>query len=172
VGSELRGLVSDRAGRLCEYCRLHETDSAFRHKVDHLISRQHGGLTEEGNLAFACLFCNRCKGTNVASVDSEGATVRWFNLRRQDWKAHFRLEGAVIQPLTPEGVGHGPAFEVQYSGEGCGAASAAGTWWLSSVVRRARVGCSLKAGSYVLYEGEEGTPNRSAAYQAGPQKTV
>ena len=104
AGSELRLQVSERAGRRCEYCLIHEEDSAFSHEVDHVISIQHGGSTEPGNLAFACLFCNRFKGTNIASFDKSGVLVRLFDPRRCLWGDHFRLEGAVIEPLTPEGA--------------------------------------------------------------------
>jgi 5-methylcytosine-specific restriction endonuclease McrA len=82
VSLELRFQVSERAAGRCEYCLIHERDSAFGHEVDHVISRQHSGSTESDNLAFACLFCNRSKGTNVASVDPTGALVRLFDPRR------------------------------------------------------------------------------------------
>jgi hypothetical protein len=105
VGLELRFQVPERAARRCEYCLIHEHDAAFGHEVDHVISRQHGGLAESDNLAFACLFCNRIKGTNLASINpAGGALVRLFNPRRDRWHDHFRLEAPVIQPLSPEGV--------------------------------------------------------------------
>jgi hypothetical protein len=87
----------------CEYCLIHEHDTAFPHEVDHVISRQHGGETAPENLAYACMICNRFKGTNVGSVDVLGSFVRLFNPRTDKWEHHFRLEGAVIQPLTPAG---------------------------------------------------------------------
>jgi 5-methylcytosine-specific restriction endonuclease McrA len=96
--------VSQRACGRCEYCLIQEQDAAFAHEVDHVIGRQHGGSSEPDNLAFACLFCNRCKGTNVASIGAAGVLVRLYNPRADRWEAHFRLEGSVIQPLTPEGA--------------------------------------------------------------------
>jgi hypothetical protein len=86
--------VWQRAGGRCEYCLIHEEDSSFSHEVDHVISRQHGGATEFDNLALACLLCNRCKGTNLTSIDAAGTVIRLFNPRRDQWKAHFRLEGS------------------------------------------------------------------------------
>jgi len=68
--------------------------------VDHIKSRQHGGETTLDNLAYACMICNRFKGTNVGSVDRSGAFVRLFNPRSDRWERHFRLSGAVIEPLT------------------------------------------------------------------------
>jgi hypothetical protein len=77
---ELRFQVSERAAGRCEYCLIHEHDAAFGHEVDHVISRQHGGLSESDNLAFACLLFNRIKGTNLASINpAGGALVRLFN---------------------------------------------------------------------------------------------
>ena len=105
ASAELRLQISRRADRRCEYCRLHEDDAAFPHEVDHIISRQHGGGDELDNLAWSCMLCNRSKGTNLSSVDSSGAVVRLFDPRADHWHSHFRLEGAVIQPIT----GHGTA---------------------------------------------------------------
>lgn len=103
VGSELRSLVAQRAGLRCEYCLIHEDDAAFSHEVDHIVSRQHGGETTADNLAYACMICNRFKGANVSSVDASGAIVRLFNPRSERWEDHFRLAGAVVEPLTGTG---------------------------------------------------------------------
>ena len=103
LAAELRALVAQRAGFRCEYCRIAEDDAAFSHEVDHVRSRQHGGATIPDNLAFACMICNRFKGTNVASVDASGSAVRLFHPRLDRWEEHFRLAGAVIEPLTPTG---------------------------------------------------------------------
>jgi hypothetical protein len=93
----------ERADRRCEYCLIHEDDAAFSHEVDHVISRQHGGQTTPDNLAYACMICNRFKGTNVSSVDLLGFIVRLFNPRSERWENHFRLVRAIIQPLTATG---------------------------------------------------------------------
>ena len=103
IRPELRGEVAERASGRCEYCLIHEDDAAFSHEVDHVVSRQHGGETTADNLAYACMICNRFKGTNVASIAAFGALVRLFNPRSDRWRDHFRLEGAIIQPLTPTG---------------------------------------------------------------------
>jgi hypothetical protein len=95
--------VAHRAGLRCEYCRIHEDDAGFSHEVDHVVSRQHGGETDAANLAYACMICNRFKGTNVASLDESGMVVRLFDPRSQQWEEHFRLDGAIIQPLTVTG---------------------------------------------------------------------
>lgn len=99
-----RRQVSARAAQCCEYCRLPQAAAAHPHEPDHIIPRQHGGQTELGNLALACMRCNRYKGPNVGSIDPEtGRLVPLFNPRPQAWRDHFVLEGAYIRPLPPEG---------------------------------------------------------------------
>jgi hypothetical protein len=99
ISAELRAFVVQRASLRCEYCLIHQDDAGFSHEVDHVISRQHGGETIESNLAFACMVCNRYKGANIASVATSGALVPLFNPRESPWAKHFRLNGAVIEPL-------------------------------------------------------------------------
>jgi 5-methylcytosine-specific restriction endonuclease McrA len=64
-----RRAVAERAGYRCEYCRIHENSAGFSHQVDHVISRKHGGSSNTGNPAYACVLCNRYKGTDVAALD-------------------------------------------------------------------------------------------------------
>jgi hypothetical protein len=47
--------------------------------IDHLISRKHGGLSDPGSLAYACLRCNAWKGSDIGSLDPQtGAFVGLF----------------------------------------------------------------------------------------------
>ena len=106
VGAELRRLVAVRANHLCEYCLLHEEDTYFGCEVDHVVSRKHSGLTEEDNLAYACVLCNRNKGSDLGSLEPDtGELVRFYNPRRDRWTDHFRLaeDGVTIAPLTSIG---------------------------------------------------------------------
>ena len=96
-----RRLVIERAGRRCEYCLIHEESVGFPHQIDHIVSRKHGGSSGIGNLAYACVLCNRYKGTDVASLDSSGQPVRFFDPRRDIWDEHFKLNGAVITEVEP-----------------------------------------------------------------------
>jgi hypothetical protein len=99
-----RRFVAERAANGCEYCLLHEDDSYSPHQIDHIISRKHGGLSELGNLAYACLRCNARKGSDIGSLDpNTGEFVSLFNLRRHRWSDHFVFRGGVIEPLTAEG---------------------------------------------------------------------
>jgi hypothetical protein len=106
ISVELRRLIVARAESLCEYCLIHEEDTFFGCEVDHVISEKHGGPTEEQNLALSCLFCNRNKGSDIASVvPKTNRLVRFFNPRTDPWNEHFRLgrDGVSIVPLTDVG---------------------------------------------------------------------
>jgi hypothetical protein len=102
--------VAVRADHLCEYCLIHEDDTFFGCEVDHIISEKHGGTTQENNLAYACLACNRKKGSDVASIVPEtGELVRLFNPRTDRWSDHFGLlhldaDGIMIVSSTAIGT--------------------------------------------------------------------
>jgi len=60
-----------------------------------------GGQTILGNLALACLHCNRHKGPNIAGTDpTTGAPVRLFHPRVDVWKEHFEWMGAILAGRT------------------------------------------------------------------------
>lgn len=105
VERKLRTAVANRARFRCEYCLIHEGDAGFPHQADHVISLKHGGATTSENLAFACVLCNRHKGSDIASLDPEtGELVPLFNPRADRWSEHFRLEGEYIRPISSRGA--------------------------------------------------------------------
>jgi len=109
VDGELRRQVVERAAGLCEYCLIHEDDTVFGCHVDHIISLKHGRQTHPDNLALACVFCNRSKGSDIGSVldpDQPIEFVRLFHPRRDHWADHFVLspDGVTIEPVTSSGV--------------------------------------------------------------------
>ncbi len=86
----LRRSVRARASERCEYC--------------HIVAEKHGGKTEESNLALACALDNQRKGSDLASIDPDtGLLVPLFHPRQDRWSDHFRLVGALVEPLTPIG---------------------------------------------------------------------
>lgn len=102
--ADLRQLVWDRAGACCEYCHLPQAALEQTLHVEHIVSRQHLGPTDESNLALACDRCNLYKGPNLTAIDPEsGAVVMLFHPRRDVWETHFRLRGTRIEGLTPTG---------------------------------------------------------------------
>jgi hypothetical protein len=104
INAALRQLVATRADFLCEYCLIHEEDTFFGCEVDHVISEKHGGQSEAENLAYACAFCNRSKGSDIGSITQRtGAFVRFFNPRTDLWADHFALVGVSIIALSDVG---------------------------------------------------------------------
>ena len=104
VNPEIREIVAGRANYVCEYCLIAEEDAYFRFQVEHIISRKHGGSSEIDNLALACVFCNRYKGSDIASlIPAKNELIRFYNPRSDRWREHFRLNGVVIAELTEIG---------------------------------------------------------------------
>lgn len=104
ISHNLRNLVALRASHLCEYCLIHEDDTFLKCQLDHIISLKHGGETDLENLAYACAFCNRHKGSDIGSIHhSTGKFVRFFNPRTDLWANHFRLIRSIIEPLSKIG---------------------------------------------------------------------
>lgn len=94
------------AGGRCEYCLVPAGQIVTEFEIEHIIALKHRGPTALGNLAYACLKCNRHKGTDLASFDrktSRTKLVRLFNPRLHRWAFHFRTDGARIVGRTPIG---------------------------------------------------------------------
>ncbi|MFM7904152.1 MAG: HNH endonuclease [Microcystis sp.] len=101
IDRTLRRLVATRADHLCEYCLIQEQDTALGCAVDHIISLKHGGETDADNLAYACVFCNRFKGSDIGSIVWQTREfTRFYHPRWDYWGEHFKLEDALIQPIT------------------------------------------------------------------------
>jgi len=104
IPGALRRLVIERAQGCCEYCLIAQSDSLYAHEVDHIIPEKHRGRTDADNLCLSCLDCNRYKGSDFASFDPEtDKIIPLFHPRRDVWEDHFRLNGTIIEPLTPTG---------------------------------------------------------------------
>jgi len=104
VPAPLRRLVRDRARHRCESCLLPEAVAFYPHEVDHVVAEKHDGQTIEGNLCLSCWVCNRHKGSDLTSIDPQtGAITLLFHPRRDRWDDHFRLHGAAIIGITPQG---------------------------------------------------------------------
>ena len=113
ISEASRLLAKTRADRLCEYCLTREDDCLFALQIDHIISVKHGGSAVLENLAVACIFCNRQKGSDVGTILADGQFTRFFNPRTDSWAEHFRLAGAAIKPMTP--IGDGTARILRYN---------------------------------------------------------
>jgi hypothetical protein len=98
MGAATGERVRERAGDRCEYCHLPQGVSGLRFHVEHIVSRQHGGTDDPGNLALACPECNLHKGTNLTGIDPDtGQVTPLFHPRRDRWNDHFTLvDGSIV----------------------------------------------------------------------------
>ena len=100
IERRIRTLAGDR----CEYCRVPQSGSRFRHVLDHIIAQQHRGATRFDNLALCCIECNYHKGPNIAGIDPHtNRLTRLFHPREDDWDEHFQWSGAVLSGRTDVG---------------------------------------------------------------------
>ena len=87
VPAVVRHVVLDRAEERCEYCRYPQAFSFLPFEIEHIIAEKHGGATTADNLALACSYCNRFKGTDLGSLAPETKRlVPLFNPRIQSWE--------------------------------------------------------------------------------------
>jgi 5-methylcytosine-specific restriction endonuclease McrA len=98
--------VRERAGHMCEYCRMPESNyPTVPFPIDHIIARQHGGSTTLDNLALSCLHDNTHKGPNIAGIDPVSRRIsRLFNPRRDRWVRHFETMRRHRAKKPPESV--------------------------------------------------------------------
>lgn len=103
LSPSVRLLVTQRADQRGEYCLLPLAFAIHQREPDHIVPLQHGGGSDDQNLALACFRCNRNKGPNIGSFDPvTGVLTPFFNPRLQQWEEHFSWQEALIVPLTPE----------------------------------------------------------------------
>jgi hypothetical protein len=97
--------VRERAGQVCEYCRMPQSYyPTVPFPIDHIIARQHGGTTTLDNLALSCLHDNTHKGPNIAGIDPLTKRIsRLFNPRRDKWERHFKWDGPYLVGKTAVG---------------------------------------------------------------------
>jgi 5-methylcytosine-specific restriction endonuclease McrA len=96
IPAALRRFVAHRAKEQCEYCRFPQAASLFAFEIEHIIAEKHDGATEVNNLALACPYCNRFKGTDLGSLDPDTQQLTpFFNPRTQQWIEHFFLQSSV-----------------------------------------------------------------------------
>jgi 5-methylcytosine-specific restriction endonuclease McrA len=97
ISAALRRAVIDRASGHCEYCRFPQEAALLAFEVERMVAEKHGGAMAVENLALACPFCNRFKGSDLGSLDPDtGELTPFYNPRTQVWRDHFGLDGARI----------------------------------------------------------------------------
>lgn len=104
VPPALRALVVERAQNRCEYCGLSQVGQEATFHVDHVVPRASGGVTEESNLALACVGCSLHKAARQEGLDpATGTDAALFNPRTQNWSDHFVVEGVWIVGTSSSG---------------------------------------------------------------------
>ena len=104
MDAALRAFVRERAGRRCEYCRLHEEDAGrLAFQIEHIVAKKHGGTDDPDGLCYACPQCNQAKGPNLAGLLG-GKLYPLFNPRKQSWRRHFRWEQTILVSKTKTGL--------------------------------------------------------------------
>lgn len=106
LSKQIKDAVAERAGYRCEYCKALRIETYSSFQVDHIISEQHGGLTDLYNLALSCRRCNLLKGPNLASkLSPGGAVIPLFHPRQAEWTEHFAVDASgIIKGLTEVGI--------------------------------------------------------------------
>ena len=98
--------VRQLAGNRCDYCHMPAEFDPLPFQFDHVIARQHGGLTIVENGAWSCLHCNKHTGRNIAGLDPlTGKLVALFHPRLQRWDRHFQWNGSILWGRTAIGRG-------------------------------------------------------------------
>jgi uncharacterized protein (TIGR02646 family) len=91
--------VIDRAGNLCEYCRLPQATQEATFHVDHVQPRSLEGPTSLHNLALSCVTCSLKKAARTLAVDPQSQEeTRLFNPRTDIWNDHFEFatDGEIV----------------------------------------------------------------------------
>lgn len=120
IPDALRRLVATRAAFRCEYCHVPEIGTFYSFQIDHITSLKHGGETSVENLAYACILCNRNKGTDLGTrLENDERIISFFNPRTDNWSEHFEADenGMIIsKTLIGEatvkifGINHGDSI--------------------------------------------------------------
>ena len=103
--AQLAKLVRDRAGDVCEYCRLPQISQEAVFHINHIWPRVAYGSTSADNLALACVTCSLKKAARTHAHDPlTKELVPLFHPRQNRWTDHFCWSrGCRILGLTPTG---------------------------------------------------------------------
>lgn len=96
--------VELRAGRRCEYCRMHLSLQGATFHIEHVTPRSRGGASNLENFALACPACNLHKADRLELPDlAGGGHVPVFHPRNDRWVDHFKFRGYRVLGLTAVG---------------------------------------------------------------------
>lgn len=107
VPARTRRRVEERAEHRREYCHAPQSAINARFHVEHFTPRSRGGTDDLDNLNYSCVTCNLAKGIAIDRLDpATGEHVPLFNLRTDQWHAHFEwaADGVTLIGKTPVGI--------------------------------------------------------------------
>jgi hypothetical protein len=102
VSAATREIVRRRADYTCEYCGIREADVGGQLTIDHFQPRSKGGVDDEENLIYCCIWCNQRKMAYWPENDTD---IQLLNPRQNHTSDHLiTLDDGLLRPLTDVGA--------------------------------------------------------------------
>ncbi len=102
LSAQTRNQVRQRAGLVCEYCGVSETDVGSELTIDHFQPLSKGGDNRLENLIYCCARCNEHKGAYWPGHSDDQPL---WNPRSEPASLHFVIgENGILNPLTSTGA--------------------------------------------------------------------
>jgi hypothetical protein len=115
----LREIVTERAGRRCEYCQAPQSVAGYVFHVEHIRPSSKGGAGELSNLALACVNCNFSKSNHTEGRDAlSGKMQILFNPRQHRWSEHFRFSRKSLKITGTTAIGRATENRLQFNSSG------------------------------------------------------
>ena len=111
--------ITERANRICEYCRSPLDYSPQSFDIEHILPVALGGKTTIDNLALACGGCNSCKYTKVEVIDPvTQIVVPLYHPRQQHWSEHFLWSADCLEVIGRTAIGRATVVLLQLNRTG------------------------------------------------------
>jgi hypothetical protein len=101
-----RQAVRETYGHCCGYCGVSESDNGGRLEIDHYRPTTKGGEDNLDNLVYACVHCNRFKGSYWPDED-DPQSFYLLHPGEDDISPHLQMTASGrLEGLTPRGWFH------------------------------------------------------------------
>ena len=101
ISASLREQIRQRAGFVCEYCGVSETQAGGELTIDHYHPQAQGGTDDDANLLYCCPRCNSYKAS-YWPLDDEAPHL--WHPRQETFAQHFLLLDGRLYSRTTTGV--------------------------------------------------------------------
>jgi hypothetical protein len=103
---EDRQEIREAYGYCCGYCGVSETDIGGELQIDHYQPTTRGGGDNPGNLVYACVHCNRFKGSYWPN-EGDSESLKILHPGEDDLSTHLQVTASGrMEGLTPRGWFH------------------------------------------------------------------